>query len=199
MRIFNREMTRPVVPAGERRIRLLVVDEDATALDVLGRRMSHMGHDVTLADSGLAATNMLHAQRFDLLLIEMAMPTLSGVQTLKKMRGSGLLGSASVIMVAGRSDSGAVVEALNAGADDYMAKPFDFEVLDARIRHVIARANQLGMLTRHNESLDARIARRAVELGEARADLEEMQAERARLVASVQALNEEIQRLNAAA
>lgn len=196
MRIYNREMTRPV-QAGERRIRLLVVDENPTALEVLGRRLSHLGHDVTLADSGLAATNLLLAQRFDLVLIEMEMPTLSGVQTLKKMRGSGLLGNASVIMVTGRGDSSVVIEALNAGADDHMAKPFDFEILDAKIRHIIARANQLGQLTRHNESLDARIARRAVELGEARAELEGMQSDRARLVASIQALHDEIERMNA--
>ena len=195
MRIFNREMTRPV-QAGERRIRLLVVDENPTALDVLGRRLSHLGHDVTLADSGLAASNLLVAQRFDLVLLEMAMPTLSGVQTLKKMRGSGLLGGTSVVMMTGRGDAAAVVEALDAGADDHVVKPFDFEVLDARIRHILARANHLEMLTRHNESLDARIARRAVELGEARAELEELQSDRARLVASIQSLHNEIERLN---
>lgn len=198
MRIFNREMTRPAQP-GDRRIRILVVDDNATALDVLGRRLSRLGHDVTLADSGLAATNMLVAQRFDLVLMEMAMSGLNGIQTLKKMRGSGMLGETSVIMMTGQGDSGAVVEALNAGADDHMVKPFDFDILDAKIRHVVARANQLGILARHNESLDARIARRAVELGETRAELEEVQSDRARLVASIQSLQDELARLHGGA
>jgi DNA-binding response OmpR family regulator len=89
------------------------------------------------------------------------------------------------------------VEALEAGADDHIAKPFDFDVLDARLRHLCHRADELGALTRHNAELDARIARRAVELGETRDALEELQADRARLVSSIQALNEEIARLSA--
>lgn len=201
MRIFQRDRTegdtsRETTTSG-RRIRLLVVDEDPTALGVMGRRLSYLGHDVTLAENGFAALSLLLAQRFDLVILDMGMKMLSGIATMKKMRASGLLGGASIMMVTGRSDSAAIIEALDAGADDHIVKPFDFDVLDARLRHVIERAEQIGQLARHNEILDARIARRAVELGETRTELEAMQADRARLVASIQALHDEIQRIGA--
>lgn len=188
----------PTPHAALRRIRLLVVDENATALSVLGRRLSHMGYDVALAENGFVAINMLLAQKFDLIIIEMGMRMLDGIATMKKMRASGLVGQASIMMVTGRSDSSAVVEALEAGADDHIVKPFDFEILDARIRHVVTRAQRIGELARYNDELDARIARRAMELGETRATLEELQADRARLVASIQALHDELERVNLA-
>lgn len=179
-----------------RRIRLLVVDENATALSVMGRRLSHMGYDVVLAENGFVGLNTLMAQKFDLIIIDMGMQMLGGIATMKKMRASGLLGQASVMMITGQSDRAGVVEALEAGADDQIVKPFDFEILDARIRHVVTRAQRIGELSRYNDELDARIARRAMELGEARATLEELQADRARLVASIQALHDELERVN---
>lgn len=182
-----------------RRIRLLVVDENETALSVMGRRLAHMGYDVALAGNGFAALNMLLPQKFDLVIIDMGMTMLPGIATMQKMRASGLLGQASVMMVTPASDGSAVVEALEAGADEQIAKPFDFDVLDARIRHVVSRARRLDELARYNDQLDARIARRAMELGETRASLEELQGDRLRLVASIQALHEEVERLGGGA
>lgn len=201
MRFFNRLSSHRAERAGAvadgRRTRILVVDENMTALDVMGRRLSRMGHDVTLADSGFAALSQLMAQKFDLIIMEMGMRGLSGVATLRKMRASGLLAQASIMLMTARSDGAAAIEALDAGADDHVTRPFDFDVLDARIRHLIDRAQQISQLRHNNELLDARIARRAVELGETRAELEEMQADRARLVFSIQSLHAELERLNA--
>jgi len=121
---------------------------------------------------------------------------LPAIATMKKIRASGAAANACFVMITGSRDSAAIVEALKAGADDHVAKPFDFDVLDARLRHLCGRAEELGALTRHNAELDARIARRAVELGETRDALLEMQADRARLVSSIQALHEEIARLS---
>ncbi|WP_336957729.1 response regulator transcription factor [Sphingobium aquiterrae] len=196
MQIFTRKRDKSERTSPARRIRLLVVDENATALSVIGRRLAHMGYDVTLAENGFAAINMLMAQKFDLILIESAMKLLGGIATMRKMRASGMVGGASIMMITGRSDSAAIIEALDAGADDQIVKPFDFDVLGARIRHVVARAQRIDELSRFNEQLDARIARRAVELGEARAALDDMTVDRSRLVASIQALHDEIERLN---
>lgn len=182
----------------EPRLRLLVVDENPTALAVIGRRLSHMGHDVVLADSGFAAVSTLAAQRFDLILIDMGMKALCGIATLRKMQASGMMGDASVLMITGRSDAWAIVEALEAGADDQIVKPFDFDVLDARIRHSVARARRIAELKQHNAALDARIARRAVELGEARSQLEALAADRTHIAASMAALNAQLEMLNAA-
>ena len=182
----------------QRRIRLLIVDEDPTALNVLGRRLSHRGHDVVLAENGFVALSLMQAQRFDVILIDMMMSMLPGIDAMKKMRASGLMGEATIIMISGRTESHAAVIALSEGADDHIVKPFDFDVLDVRIRHLVARADAMNMLVRHNDLLDARIARRAVELGQTRAELEELHADRARLVQSIQALHDELQRVSAA-
>ena len=100
-------------------------------------------------------------------------------------------------MVTARSEPSAAVEALAAGADDWIAKPFAFEVLAARIERTLARAARLAELKRSNSALDARIAQRAIELGEARAELASTRADRVRLVASIQALHDEVERLTA--
>ena len=175
-----------------RRRRLLLIDEDETARAVIGRRLSHLHHDVALAENGFVALNRLLARPADIILIDMGLKILPAIATMRKIRAAGLSGQASFVMIAGRQDSGSVVEALEAGADDYVAKPFDFAVLDARLRQLCQRTDEINALTRHNAELDARIARRAVELGETRDALQLLQADRARLVSSIQALNDEI-------
>jgi DNA-binding response OmpR family regulator len=181
----------------QRRRRLLLIDEDDTARAVMARRLSHLNYDVALAENGFVALNHLLARPVDVILIDMSLVILPGIATMKKIRAAGLAGQASFVMINGRQDSISVVEVLEAGADDHITKPFDFDVLDARLRHLCQRADELSMLARHNAELDARIARRAVELGETRDALQELQADRARLVSSIQALNEEIARLSA--
>ncbi|ANI77423.1 MULTISPECIES: response regulator transcription factor [Sphingobium] len=181
----------------QRRRRLLLIDEDDTARAVMARRLSHLNYDVALAENGFLALNCLLARPVDVIMIDMNLVILPGIATMRKIRAAGLAGQASFVMIAGRQDSISVVEALEAGADDHITKPFDFDVLDARLRHLCQRADEVSALARHNAELDARIARRAVELGETRDALQELQADRARLVSSIQALNEEIARLSA--
>lgn len=181
-----------------RRLRLLLVDEDATTRAIAARRLSHLGYDVVLAENGFSALNMLVARPVDIILIDMGMTMLPGIATMRKIRAAGLADAACFVMIGGRQDNVSAVEALDAGADDHVVKPFDFDLLDARLRHLCARAEQIGTLTRHNADLDARIARRALELGETRDALSRMQEDRARLVSSIQALHDEIERLNAA-
>lgn len=195
-RVAREEMTE--APRPVRRRRLLLVDEDATARAVIARRLSHLHYDVALAENGFVALNRVLSRSFDVILIDMGMTALSGITTMRKIRAAGLAGQASFVMITGRQDSASLIEALEAGADDHIVKPFDFDVLDARLRHLCARTEEMGALSRHNAELDARIARRAVELGETREAMKEMQADRARLVSSIQALHEEIARLSAA-
>ncbi len=180
-----------------RRRRLLLIDEEETARAVIGRRLSHLNYDVALAENGFVALNRLLTRPVDIILIDMGLMILPAIATMKKIRAAGLAGHASFVMIAGRQERCSVIEALESGADDYVAKPFDFDVLDARLRHLCQRSDEIHALTRHNAELDARIARRAVELGETRDALALLQADRARLVSSIQALNDEIMRLSA--
>src|SRR5690606_3131959 len=100
-----------------------------------------------------------------------------------------------VIMITAQTDSPSAVEALQCGADDYIAKPFDFEVLFARIERTLHRSARVAELKRSLAAMDARIAARAIELGEAKTELAITRADRARLVNSIQTLNDEVERL----
>lgn len=175
---------------------ILVVDDSRTNLAVLGRRLGHLGYLTVLSDNGGEALDLIAARGFDLVLLDMVMPRLSGVQVLREIRGSHDTADLPVIMLTGRSDPAAAVEALAAGADDHVAKPFDFDVLAARIARTLLRARRIAELKRSNASLDARIAARAVELGETKTQLAATRADRQRLVASIQALNDEVERLS---
>jgi DNA-binding response OmpR family regulator len=205
MQFFNRRRSRhpeqidaPEAARPLRRLRVLLVDENPVARDVIARRLSHLHYDVALAEDGFAALSMLVTRPVDVILIDMELAIVPAIATMQKIRAANLGNGACVVMIASRADSQSTADALAAGADDHIVKPFDFNVLDARLRHLCQRAEQLGALTRHNAELDARIARRAVELGETRDALREMQIDRARLVSSIQALHDEIERLQSA-
>lgn len=182
----------------QRRLRVLLVDENPTARAVIARRLSHLDYDVALAENGFIALSLLVTRPVDIILIDMGLTMLPPIATMQKIRAANLAANACIVMIAGRLDNQSTIEALAAGADDHVAKPFDFDVLDARLRHLCQRAEQLGALARHNAELDARIARRAVELGETRDALRDMQIDRARLISSIQALHDEVERLYAA-
>ncbi len=175
---------------------ILAVDDSRTNLNVIGRRLANLGYLVALSDNGAEALDLVAARGFDLVLLDMVMPGMSGMHVLSEIRASRDTADLPVIMVTARSDTGAAVEALAAGADDHVAKPFAFEVLAARIERVMARAKRIADLKRSNATLDARIAARAMELGEARVQLAETRADRLRLIASLQALNDKFERLN---
>ena len=124
----------------QRRFRVLLVDEDATARSVIARRLSHLHYDVALADNGFAALHQVTTRSFDIILIDTGMTGLSGIMTMRKIRASGCARQSAFVLITGRHDSAAAVEAIKAGADDHVIKPFDFELPDARIRHLWHRA-----------------------------------------------------------
>nr|WP_295672130.1 response regulator [Sphingomonas sp.] len=177
---------------------VLAVDGNRTNLGVIGRRLGHFGYLTALCDNGPEALGLIAGRGFDVVLLDMALPGMSGLRVLEEIRGTLESVDLPVIMLTGRSDPAAAVQALAAGADDHVSKPFDFEVLAARIERLLSRGKRIADLKRANTALDARIATRAVELGEAKAELAETRADRRRLISSIQALNDEVERLAAA-
>jgi diguanylate cyclase (GGDEF)-like protein len=113
---------------------LLVVDDDAMNRDALSRRLSGAGYTVLVADSGAQALQVINAQRVDLVLLDVMMPNMSGVETLRRLRQERSVADLPVIMVTAKTDSDDVIEALDVGANDYITKPIDFSVAVARIR-----------------------------------------------------------------
>jgi two-component system OmpR family response regulator len=196
MELFSRDDALPGrVRRGPMRS-ILAVDDSRTNLNILGRRLGHLGYMVVLSDNGVEALDLITARGFDLVLLDLVMPVMSGLDVLNEIRGSRETADLPVIMLTGRNDAAAAVDALAAGADDHVAKPFDFDVLSARIDRVIDRARRIADLKRSNATLDARIAARAMELGEARVELAETRADRLRLIASLQQLNDRFERLS---
>ncbi|MDB5700287.1 MAG: response regulator [Sphingomonadales bacterium] len=169
---------------------IIVVDDSRTNLSVMGLRLTRMGYQTVLVDSPVAALDMVQARHFDLMILDMTMPAMSGVTALGEIRSSPLTQHLPVMMITARSDPGGAIDALGAGADDYVIKPFDFDALGARIERLLDRARTLDGLRRANAALDARIAHRAVELSEVRAELAEAEAANRSLQQQYRALSE---------
>src|SRR3546814_18052232 len=87
-----------------RRLRLLLVDEDATSRAVVARRLSHLGYDVALAEHGFSALNMLVTRPVDIILIDMGLTLLPALTTMRKIRAAGLADHARCILL-GRGGS----------------------------------------------------------------------------------------------
>lgn len=160
---------------------ILAVDDSRTHLHVLAHRLGQLGYLVVLADSGSQALELVSARGFDMVLVDRVMPEISGLHVLQEIRGTRDTADLPVIMVTSQDDAAGAVEALQAGADDYLAKPYAFEELAARIERTLARSDRMEELKRSNLALDARIAARAIELGEARGELAAARAELDRL------------------
>jgi len=118
---------------------LLLVDDDPTNQNLLSRRLQRAGYATELAGSGYEALEVLGRREVELILLDSMMPGLSGVELLRQLRSRFSPARLPVIMVTALSDSDRVVEALNLGANDYIAKPIDFPVALARIKAQIER------------------------------------------------------------
>ena len=113
---------------------LLVVDDDEANRDMLSRRLERKGFSVTVAEDGSRAIELVRQRPFDLVLLDVLMPGLSGLEVLRELRQSHPATELPVIMATALSESGDVVEALRLGANDYVSKPLDFPVVLARIQ-----------------------------------------------------------------
>lgn len=113
---------------------ILVTDDDPLNRDLLDRRLRAHGFTVETAESGQHALERLATGTYDVVLLDQLMPGLSGIDVLKRLRESESSADLPVIMVTALGESGAVIEALQAGANDYVTKPIDFPVVLARIR-----------------------------------------------------------------
>lgn len=128
--------TPPMPPPRERqeKARLLVVDDNALNRDMLSRRLERRNYDVAVADDGVQALRMLEAERFDLVLLDWMMPGMSGIEVLQKVRATRSPVQLPIVMATAKTEAEDVVEALKAGANDYVTKPLNFDVVHARIR-----------------------------------------------------------------
>jgi diguanylate cyclase (GGDEF)-like protein len=166
---------------------LLIVDDIAANRAILSRRFNPRGFQITEADCGVRALELIKQQHFDLVLLDVMMPDLDGLQVLKRIRQEHSAISLPVIMVTAKNDSIDIAEALDAGANDYITKPVDFVVAMARLTTLLGRkqaeeqiqkTNQT--LRQLNETLEHRVATRTAELMAANEQLKKEVVERER-------------------
>jgi DNA-binding response OmpR family regulator len=113
---------------------LLVVDDNEMNRDMLGRRLEKKGYRVRTASDGASALDLIAAEPIDLVLLDIEMPGLSGLDVLREVRKTRTSLQLPILMATARSDSEDVVQALEAGANDYVIKPLDFPVVLARVQ-----------------------------------------------------------------
>lgn len=158
--------------------RILAVDDSMTYLQELASALRDEGYDVVLGHSGEEALEMLEVQSVDCILLDLLMPGIGGQETCRRIKASPTLRNTPLIMLTAVEDRQALIAGLSTGADDYIAKSSEFDVLRARIQAQIRRKQFEDENRRIREQLlrselEAAEARAARELAEAKAVLVE--------------------------
>jgi two-component system response regulator MprA len=119
-------------------MRVLVVDDDAAVRDSLARTLRFEGHDVQTAADGREGLDAVRAGEPDAMILDVSMPNLDGLETCRRLRADGIV--LPVLMLTARDSVGDRVAGLDAGADDYLIKPFALQELLARLRALLRRS-----------------------------------------------------------
>src|SRR3954465_10836634 len=151
---------------------ILAVDDTPENLEILSVRLEANGYEVQTAadgEEGLARARELEP---DLILLDIMMPKLDGISVVRELKRDAKLKAIPVILVTAKADTRDIVEGLDAGADDYLTKPFEHAALLARVRSMLRQKGlhdqvdeQAKQLADLNQSLTARVAAQVDELG----------------------------------
>jgi two-component system, OmpR family, response regulator MprA len=119
-------------------MRLLVVDDDRALRDVLRRALSLAGYEVVLTESGAGALSEVNSSLPDAVVLDVGLPDIDGLEVCRLLRREG--NRVPVLMLTARDAVSDRIDGLDAGADDYLVKPFDIDELKARLRALLRRA-----------------------------------------------------------
>jgi two-component system NtrC family sensor kinase len=171
--------------------KVLAVDDSLTYLEELAEQLRQSGYDVLKARSGEEALELLAVQEPDCILLDVIMPGLSGYETCRRIKQAPRLRDIPLLMLSARDERDAMLEGINVGADDYIPKSSDYDVLRARLRAQLRRKQ----FEDENRNIREQFVRKELEASEARAAL--LLAEsRTALMADVEAKNAQLQELN---
>jgi len=158
--------------------RILIADDNAMNLDILKTRLSVHGYEILTAADGEEALAVAQRMQPDLMLLDIMMPKMDGIEVCRRLKADPALPFVPVIMVTAKADSKDIVAGLEAGGDEYLTKPVDQAALVARVKSMLrikalhdtvqeqaARLEaQATQLAEWNQTLEARVAQQLVEL-----------------------------------
>ncbi len=151
--------------------RILVVDDNPANVRIVQTRLAADGYDVLTALDGEAALAAVHAHTPDLVLLDVMMPKIDGIEVCRRIKASPALGFTPVIIVTAMADAKDVVVGLDAGGDDYLTKPVDHAALRARVRSMLrikalhdTVEAQAAEIARWNATLERRVAEQVTAL-----------------------------------
>ena len=121
-------------------MKLLVVEDEPNLLSVVRKGLSEKNHDVSAALDGTTALQMIEGNNFDVIILDVMLPDINGIEICRRVRAAGNF--VPILMLTALASSENIVTGLNAGADDYLPKPFRFAELEARINALARRAGQ---------------------------------------------------------
>ena len=176
--------------------RVLIVEDDAEIADVLRRVLRQEGHDPVIAVDGETALESARDFAPDLVILDLGLPGMDGVEVAHHLRERN---DVPILILTARSDTEDLVQGLDAGADDYLVKPFERAELLARIRALLRRrpprgsaSTRIGDLVLNPDSHEVRRGDREIELTNREFELLEYLARNERLVISRDRLLEEV-------
>jgi DNA-binding response OmpR family regulator len=123
---------------------ILAVDDDPEVLDTLGRVLEREAFEVSLANSGVEALGILEQRTPDLVILDIIMPGMDGVTICRQLRRDPRFGALPVLFLTAKGSTDDIVDGLDAGADDYVVKPFELAELRARIHALLRRSHREG-------------------------------------------------------
>jgi len=167
---------------------VLAVDDSVTYLNALADSLREEGYEMILAHSGEEALELLGVQRVDCVLMDLMMPGMGGKEACRRIKAAPVVRDTPLIMLTAVEDRAAMLEGLGAGADDYIPKSSEFEVLKARVRAQIRRQQ----FELENRRIRDQLLRRELEVAEARAARELAEA-RADLIGELERKNRELE------
>ena len=150
-------------------MKLLIVEDEKRMADLLRRGLTEEGHNAVCASDGAQGFDLARAYEFDAIILDLMMPRLGGYELAKRLRTEKI--RTPVLMLTARDSVPDIVRGLDAGADEYMTKPFSFEELLARLRAMQRRATAAGETKLRVGDLVLDPASREVLRGEARIPL----------------------------
>jgi two-component system OmpR family response regulator len=150
-------------------MRILVVEDDSVLRDGLTRSLRNAGYAVETADDGKVADQMLSVHSFDLVVLDLGLPGLDGLEVLRRLRRRA--STFPVLILTARDSVTDRVNGLDVGADDYLVKPFELAELEARVRALMRRAQSVATARINHGALTLDTAARRAFVGEDALDL----------------------------